>query len=105
MIYKAHDLQRGEWKTNVSSQLSRYIVFEVSKEESKSKFLFNRNMLQSMVDGSDVKEDKLEIEAIEEIKKAIDNEIVFNERLFFFEWYPGNFIRSNIPPKWYLDKE
>lgn len=50
------------------------------------------------------KEAKVQIEAIEEIKKYINNGVALKENLFFFEWYPGNFIRSNIPPEWYLNK-
>lgn len=102
MLYKTHNIKKKDWRINISLPLSRFIEFEITKGNKISKFVFNRNFLNSMKEEV-ADESELEADAIEEIKKYIDNKVALEERLFFFERYPGNFLRSNIPPDWYLN--
>lgn len=101
MFYKNHNIKQGIWQVN-PEPLSRFIIFEISQDEKMTKFIFNHNAIGDMAQNSN--EGKLEIEAIEEIKKFVDNDIVFQESLYFYELYPGNFVRFPIPPEWYLTK-
>lgn len=103
--YKDHNIVVFEnWQTNSQPTLSRFIIFEVSKDKEKSRLAFNHDLLIDITQGKKSNESKLKIEGLEIIKSLVDNNSIFLSKLHFYELYPGNFLPHNIPPDWILKK-
>lgn len=107
MLYKGYNIQpKTNWTTNLNPPLSRYIIFEASKDDRKFKFVFNHNLLNDMAeeaDGIKTNEDKFQVEAIEEIKRCIDKNLL-DRTMNFYDLYSQDFMLMNTPPDWFMKR-
>lgn len=108
MNYKGYDIHiKEDWKFNLNPPLSRYIIFEVSKNNEKVRFVFNHGLLNDMAEeagGIKTDEEKFQDEAIEEIKKIIDKKLIEDRKMNFYELYSQNFMLVNTPPDWFMKR-
>lgn len=107
MIYKKYKLTiLSDWETNTNPPV-RYIVFRVSHEEKRARFVFSHRMVADVADATRwqiLSEDEFEKKAIEQIQKIIDQSEALLQELTFFQWSSGTFTLIE-PPKWYLAED